>query len=160
MISSDSDSDIDSSGQGNEPSLNSEGVGPGGVPRKRGAKRNELEDGEVDDSEGDPEAKQTRKRHRVSSGSKKADAGDRARYLVDDEAEESGDEVGSDEDEESGEFIQFSEADKVLVDIVMTCELLPSMWCLCTTCYCGNISDVLGWAIITMPFFNLECLLA
>ncbi len=105
MISPESDSDIESSDKNNEPSLNSEGVRSGGVPRKRGAIRNKLEDGEVENSESDPEVEQTRKRHRVSSGSKRSNAGDRARYLVDDEAEESGDEVGSDEGEESGEFM-------------------------------------------------------
>ncbi len=105
MISPESDSDIDSSDEGNEPSLNSEGVRSGGVPRKRGVIRNNLEDGEVGNSESDPEVKQTRKRHRVSSGTKRANTGDSTRYLVDDEAEESGDEVGSDDDEESGEFM-------------------------------------------------------
>ncbi len=106
MVSSESDSDIESSDKNNEPSLNSEGVRSGGAPRKRGAIRNKLKDGEM---EGDPEVQQTRKRHRVSSGSKRSNADDRARYLVDDEAEESGDEVGSDEDEESGEFMSFVE---------------------------------------------------
>ncbi len=106
MLSPESESDVDSSDGGNGPSLNSEGVRSGSVPQKRGVIRNNLEDGEVENSESDPDVKQSRKRHRVSSGDKRANAGDSVRYLVDDEAEESGDEAHSDDGEESGEFVE------------------------------------------------------